>query len=711
MASPAQPATQAIGAVKIEPYDGHYDCFSCLESVRPDLKEAKAGGNDGNCTVLKCTACMAPPFHAQCVGVEHRTTCATCRQMRVQLWSPWMPAAPVMGAIAVPDDGPDADKDQKEGGQGVAAAQQAPGSEAEPVRQCANQRVPSQSVSRARMRLADFNAKGNLEHVADVGLKPRQRRPPFRFLPLEEATMHSSSCMPPAASDTTATITDCILPDTTSTANCADKATETTHLSHASTIPPQTRASPIARAPIIDYEVGDDANDASRPAIEFLPFEEALVRARSLKLKSQAEWWVWSKSGGRDDNVSSNPHTNYKHDGWQGWGHWLGTGTVAFKDQQFLPFKKALVYARSLKLESVKEWREWLKSGARPANIPACPDQTYKHDGWQRYGHWLGTGFLPFKKALLYARSLKLKNVNEWKDWAKTGVRPANIPTNPHGTYEDDGWQGYGHWLGTGNLAGGKLAFLPFKKALLYARSRKLKSFNEWRDWAKAGDRPANMPSNPERTYKHEVWQGYGHWLGTGNVAHKDQQFLPFKKALLLARSLKLKGSNEWRDWAKTSARPTNMPSNPRETYKHDGWQGYGHWLGTGNLVGGKLAFLPFKKALLYARSLKLNTMREWWAWCKSSARPANMPSAPNQLYKHDGWQGYGHWLGTGNVRGVNIHQFMPFKEALLFARSLKLKTQLEWKTWCTASQHPRLPRPNLQARRVARVLALAGHR
>ena len=37
-----------------------------------------------------------------------------------------------------------------------------------------------------------------------------------------------------------------------------------------------------------------------------------------------------------------------------------------------------------------------------------------------------------------------------------------------------------------------------------------------------------------------------GHWLGTGNVgAKKDQQFLSFKKALLYARSLKLKGKRE----------------------------------------------------------------------------------------------------------------------------------------------------------------------
>ena len=58
--------------------------------------------------------------------------------------------------------------------------------------------------------------------------------------------------------------------------------------------------------------------------------------------------------------------------------------------------------------------------------------------------------------------------------------------------------------------------------------------------------------------------------------------------------------------------RDANMPSRPDKTYKHDGWQGYGHWLGTGKLAGGKLAFMPFKKALAYARTLKLQGVNEW---------------------------------------------------------------------------------------------------
>ena len=326
---------------------------------------------------------------------------------------------------------------------------------------------------------------------------------------------------------------------------------------------------------------------------------------------------------------------------------------------RFLPFQKALLCARSLKLKNRNEWRLWCTSEARRPNIPSAPDKVYKHDGWEGYGHWLGTGnvgvskdqeFMPFKKALLCARSLKLKTKKEWVQWSKSGERPAHIPSHPDRAYKHDGWQGWEHWLGTGNVGVSKdRQFLPFKEALLHARSLKLKARTEWKVWWKTGAQAANVPSSPDQTHKHDGWQGWGHWLGTGNL--HTTEFLPFKKALLHAHSLKLKGQKEWAAWCKTGARLPNVPSTPRRNCKHDGWQGHGHWLGTGNVgVRKDQQFLPFKKALLCARSLKLKGAKEWEQWCKSGARPANVPSDPHSTCKHAGWQGHRDWLGTGTV-------------------------------------------------------------
>ena len=155
------------------------------------------------------------------------------------------------------------------------------------------------------------------------------------------------------------------------------------------------------------------------------------------------------------------------------------------------------------------------------------------------------------------------------------------MPSTPDHVYTHAGWQGYGHWPGTGNQVGGKLDFLPFKKSVLYARALNLKGVKDWEAWRKTGKRPDNVPSAPDQVYKHDGWRRYGHWLGTGAVATKDQQFLPFKKALLHARSLKLKSLEEW---CKIGVREASMPANPDQTYTHEGWQGYGHWLGTADV-------------------------------------------------------------------------------------------------------------------------------
>merc|ERR1712086_860322 len=91
--------------------------------------------------------------------------------------------------------------------------------------------------------------------------------------------------------------------------------------------------------------------------------------------------------------------------------------------------------------------------------------------------------------------------------------------------------------------------------------------------------------------------------------------------------------------------------------------------------------FLPFSDALAVAQSLRLANRAEWFAWCKEGVRPPNVPANPNRTYKHDGWQGWGHWLGTGNT---HTKQFLSFEEALVVARSLRLASAKEWEAWAS---------------------------
>jgi hypothetical protein len=124
-------------------------------------------------------------------------------------------------------------------------------------------------------------------------------------------------------------------------------------------------------------------------------------------------------------------------------------------------FEGARAIVRKLKLGSQKAWRAWRsKSGQRPSNIPSCPDEVYRGDGWISWPDWLGYRkgqqaravgkMLPFATARAIVRKRKLKDWSEWQAWSKTGERPSNVPCNPYRAYCGKGWISLADWLGCG---------------------------------------------------------------------------------------------------------------------------------------------------------------------------------------------------------------------------------------------------------------------
>jgi len=127
--------------------------------------------------------------------------------------------------------------------------------------------------------------------------------------------------------------------------------------------------------------------------------------------------------------------------------------------------------------------------------------------------------------------------------------------------------------------------FLTFKKARRIVRKLKLQSFQEWLGW----QRPLNIPSNPDVTYRHLGWKGYDDWLGkkphrkrSGTCTRRRgnaKNFLPFTKARIYVRKLELRSTVEWYAWCRFE-RPLTIPSNPHKYYKQ--WRGYSDWIGAG---------------------------------------------------------------------------------------------------------------------------------
>ena len=73
-------------------------------------------------------------------------------------------------------------------------------------------------------------------------------------------------------------------------------------------------------------------------------------------------------------------------------------------------------------------------------------------------------------------------------------------------------------------------------EARAFARSKELTNQAEWFRFCRSGDKPDDIPTNPNQTYKAE-WRGFGDWLGTGAVAPRDRQYRSFQAARAFVRS------------------------------------------------------------------------------------------------------------------------------------------------------------------------------
>ena len=596
-----------------------------------------------------------------------------------------------------------------------------------------------------------------------------------------------------------------------------------------------------------DGDVSAQGGYVSADGEAFVPFQTGLRFARALKLKRQYDWKQWCKSGARPANIPAGPDRVYKHDGWEGYRHWLGTDhqeqepplrqalssvpSVSSLPQQStpgshsatyategvglrqcdsglthrnsdsttttttgktgevdcLPFAEAHAHARTLGLSSRRGWLEWYGTGVCPRGIPAWPSTKYKHDGWQGWGHWLGTTntqapldcgttntsagttstsagqavvthldssltrrdssvrtaattttptgnatppdntagpeYLPFEQARAYACTLRLSSRQEWRAWSASGARPPNIPRDPSTRYTYIGWRGWAHWLGkqaqasqaphatsatsatsaTNATSATHAAHAAHATSATSApnatsatRATNATSAARAANATHAASRmaAANTNAAANREYRPPA---------TPLLPHA-REYRPFAEGLAHARTLRLSSRKAWLEWCRSQQRPAATPTRPDRAYMHDGWQGWGHWLGTGPalpsqsgpalasqaLLGqclGKpndadaavtgatppptaLAYrehLPFDDALAFARGLGLNSRGEWLEWGATGARPANIPVWPSSKYKHDGWQGWGHWLGNTKVLLLYPHLRVSITSSMAF--------------------------------------------
>jgi superfamily II DNA or RNA helicase len=341
-------------------------------------------------------------------------------------------------------------------------------------------------------------------------------------------------------------------------------------------------------------------------------------------------------------------------------------------------FKEARSFVQELGLATSLDWKSYARSGKRPPDIPVIPSVAYKSKGWLGWRDWLGRGRTPpiktirsFADARAFARSKNLTSFAEWKSFAKSSLRPQDIPTQPWKRYAKKGWKGIDDWLGTSRKAPVRNK-RPFLDARPFARGLKLKSWEEWEALVSSRRLPSDIPARPDGAYKGQGWLNWADWLGT------EERVRSYEGARAFVRKLNLKSAAEWRKWSSSGRRPADIPAAPYRTYEKNGWIDWADWLGN------KMPKRPFPEARAFARSLGLKSIREWKLYAASDKLPPDIPARPQDalVYRKEGWAGYDDWLGKEKKK-------RDFAEARAFVRGLKLRTVSEWRAYTRSKQFP----------------------
>tara|TARA_Y100000034_G_scaffold133546_1_gene199274 strand:+ start:1517 stop:2749 length:1233 start_codon:yes stop_codon:yes gene_type:complete len=190
--------------------------------------------------------------------------------------------------------------------------------------------------------------------------------------------------------------------------------------------------------------------------------------------------------------------------------------------------------------------------------------------GWE----WIREEFLPFNEARKFARSLRLSNSEQWREYCNSGNRPANIPSNPQKEYLHKGWVNLGDWLGTGYVATKERRYLVYEEARSFVKTLDIRDSIHWITYAKSGKKPNNIPATPDFVYRDNGWISWPHFL--------DNEYWDWGRCVDVVHKLKLKTRREWKNTDKTRL-PKNIPPNPQRHFA-DIWEekgGWSGWIGT----------------------------------------------------------------------------------------------------------------------------------
>ena len=103
---------------------------------------------------------------------------------------------------------------------------------------------------------------------------------------------------------------------------------------------------------------------------------------------------------------------------------------------------------------------------------------------------------------------------------------------------------------------------------------------------------------------------------------------------------------SEYRRFKKQGKLPLDMPHSITVYSKSKKWISTGHFFGTGKIADHLRKFKNFEEHKIYARSLKLRQVKDWFHLSKSKKKPIDIVLNPQRRFRKQ-WKGWKDFLGT----------------------------------------------------------------
>ncbi len=332
-------------------------------------------------------------------------------------------------------------------------------------------------------------------------------------------------------------------------------------------------------------------------------------------------------------------------------------------------YEDAEKYARSLKLNSQKEWNDFAKTKKKPIDIPYSVATYYSNKGWNGWGKFLGTGriasidleFVDYKTAQEYAEKNKIKTAHQWFNHIKT-KKPEGIPANPQVVYEKKGFVGWIEFFKKG-VSTKNIKYYSYEKTKKTLKKLKIFSVTDFRNARKKGNLlPKEIPSKLDVYYKKT-----GDWVSFNSLFDKEIEFLSYIEAKKFVQKHVPK-IDSLSSYNKIQKKFSFLPWHPKTFYK-DEWKGHGDFFNLKNYISNKdraANYPDYKIFLKTIKKLNIESYVRYRELLKRGKLPPSFPLKIERAYKE-----------IKNIKYIFRPEtnYVSLKEAKRILRKLNIKS------------------------------------